>query len=101
MLYDSRRDRFPILMRFISWLRIQPPDQTYYWPNSKRCACCQFGWEQVRAAWEDEGVDLNGLARGSLHGPSGDLAGEWTFGKLLVRAEARLADMAAALADSQ
>jgi hypothetical protein len=91
MLHDSRRDRFPTLVRFIAWLRTKPADEKYNWTDCVNCAAGQFfdaslddafSWfDENKAAFVNEGVCLNTLAM---------FARPWTFGALLELAEKKL-----------
>lgn len=93
MLYDSRRDKYPELFRFIAWLRGKPRDEKYPWADMGGCACAQFwetaNWYQFNSkTLASEGVNFNQLAMGGNLDLSPD---KWTWGKLLDRAEDALA----------
>jgi hypothetical protein len=91
MLFDPKWQRRPVLRGFIAWLERQPADKAYNWSNVHYCACAQFfdqgGEWGPDNAWVkiNEGVDLNELARGQGRH-------DWTFGRLLERAQAALND---------
>lgn len=92
MLYDQNREKYPTTYRFIAWLKTKEPSEKYEWDDASKCVCAQFfgtvdWWAVSGSVYNQEGINFNDLARGSVYNRD-----QWTWGQLLERAEAALAE---------
>lgn len=92
MLYNPQWEKNHLMRIFIGWLKTKRADEQYDWHDIPNCACGQFwqhiGYDFANALSNRERVMLQELALG-------DGRGDWTFGRLLARAEMALAEVSA------
>lgn len=86
MLHDPRKEH-PSLPGFIGWLETKNPKERYNWCYPSACACAQYaqeclGWSRSSWITSPNFEVLNRLA----------YEGKWTFGALLERAKAHVAE---------
>ena len=85
--------RMTLTERFVSWLDGKDPNETYYWPDRRECACAQFMREngiEDQAERDKVWDKFNHVARGGL--TTEEFQQEaWTFGALRDRVLATVA----------
>jgi hypothetical protein len=98
MLWDPKKDKVNgleyTLDHLISWLETMPPEETYSYSNSERCALCQFlksqgyphpivnavRWGRFSETEESLPPHFDWISRGASHSRS--------YGAMLERAKA-------------